>query len=851
MKMKHVIMFLLVLLAVPSVSKAQDLQLNDREYFERQGVNVLVFSNSFNGGFNDEKNSGIEIIHHGVRTVQGGAVRLNNTPEQWDLVPKMTDRKVDRENGSIEVAMRYEKEALGGADAGFAEDFDSRVIVTAKGKAVEIAVYLDKPVPEKLAGEAGFNIEFLPSQYWLKTFTMDGRLGRLPRYATSQTITRPNSEKPRQFKGFKTYDDRGTDRFIDPLPIETGHSIVMATDDPSRMVKITSDAELKLFDGRMLAQNGWFVLRSVLPKGKTGKVITWTVEPNAIPGWIREPNIGFSQIGYTPEQPKVAVIELDKLDTPQATAKLMRINADGTTTQAFEGAVTSWGPYFKYNYVKFDFSSVKEPGVYFIQYGKTKTNDFLIDTHVYDKITDATTDVWVPIHMNHMYVTEGYRTWHGEPFKEGYLQAPESDHFDLHRQGPTTDTKYKPLELIPGLNVGGFFDAGDFDIETGSNINVVQNFIRTWELFRPQRDETFVSQKQRYVDLHRPDGVPDILQFIEHGTLNLVAQAEQIGHMASTLSNSVLDNYHHLGDAASITDGLHYDPQLKPYEVSADGKRSGTPDDMWAFTSRNPNLDFQAATMFAAASRALKGYNDDLANRALVLSKRLMQEATELMGRNSQRQQRGRGDLATNLQLYGATREPQYLDNFNQQIWRALDRNVNSTIQTALDAIPFMNEDYRQRLQPYVVKYAQYIDSLSTQNPYGLPIGLGNWAGGGQVLSFGTTVCFAHLYFPDIVRRNMVFRAADWLYGCHPYHNYSFVAVVGATRPKQVFYGNNRADFSFIPGNVAPGLLFRRPDHFENYDDWPFLWGQNEGTIAGNTQYIIFGSLLKNIVGAK
>ena len=29
---------------------AQDLTLNDLEYFERQGVNVLVFSNSFNGG---------------------------------------------------------------------------------------------------------------------------------------------------------------------------------------------------------------------------------------------------------------------------------------------------------------------------------------------------------------------------------------------------------------------------------------------------------------------------------------------------------------------------------------------------------------------------------------------------------------------------------------------------------------------------------------------------------------------------------------------------------------------------------------------------------------------------------
>ena len=61
----------------------QDLALNDLEYFECQGVNVLVYSNNFNGGFNDEKNSGIEIIHHGVRTVQGGAVRLNKTPEQW------------------------------------------------------------------------------------------------------------------------------------------------------------------------------------------------------------------------------------------------------------------------------------------------------------------------------------------------------------------------------------------------------------------------------------------------------------------------------------------------------------------------------------------------------------------------------------------------------------------------------------------------------------------------------------------------------------------------------------------------------------------------------------------------
>ena len=835
----------LLLAACGGNNANQDLVLNDLEYFERQGVNVLVFSNEFSGGFNDEKNSGIEIIHHGVRTVQGGAVRLSNTPEQWDLVPQSPSRTVNKEDKSIEVALRYND-----------YDFDSRVVVTAQGKAVEIAVYLDEPIPAELEGDAGFNIEFLPSQYWGKAYIMDGRPNRFPRYAVSNTVTRPNSEKVVQYKGYKTYDDRGTDRFVDPLPLETGRSILIAPDEPSRMIKITSeDTDFMLYDGRMLAQNGWFVLRSILPAGKTGKVLSWIVEPNAIENWIREPNIGFSQMGYVPDQPKIAVIELDKKDKPLAKASIIKVNDDGSTQEIFTGRTNAWGDYFKYHYIKFDFTEVQEPGVYFIKYGDYVTNNFIINDDVYDKITDATSDVWIPIHMNHMAVNEAYRVWHGEPFKEGYLQAPPStDHFDLHSQGPTTDTKYKALEHIPGLNVGGFFDAGDFDIETGSNINVVQNFVTAWELFKPMRDETFVSQEQRYVDLHRPDGTPDILQFIEHGTLNLVAQAEQIGHMAQTLSNSVLDNYHHLGDASAITDGLIYDPSLKPYEVSADGKRSGTPDDMWAFTSRNISLDQRAATMFAAASRALRGYNDELADRALKQSKRLMKEADEINaarqnGRNqNNRSRNGGGNVATNLQLYVATGEKQYLEQFESQIWGALDRNVNGTINTAMDAIPYMDAEYKEKLRPYVEKYKEYIVSLDENNPYGLPIGLGNWAGGGSITSFGTTVSFANKYFPDIVDKSFAYKAAGWLFGCHPYHNYSFVAAVGATRPKEVFYGNNRADFSFIPGNVAPGLLFRQPDHFENYDDWPFLWGQNEGTIAGNTSYLIFGEAFKNLV---
>ncbi len=833
---------LLLLLAACNNESSLDLALNDLEYFEMQGVNVLVYSNLFTGGFNDEKTAGIELIHHGVRTSQGGAVRLSNTPEQWDLVPAIPTRTVDSVSKTIESVLRYED-----------YDFDSRVVVTAKGKGVEISVYLDKPVPAALEGSAGFNLEFLPSQYWGKTYLMDGRLNRFPRYVVGNTTTRPNSEKLKQFKGYVTSDDRGTGRFIDPLPLETGRTFLLAPEEPERFVKITSDDEdIMLFDGRVLAQNGWYVVRSLLPAGKTGKVLTWTVEPNAIKGWIREPNIGFSQVGYLPSQQKVSVIELDKKDKPLAKASIYKVGIDGKSTQAFSGNIVSWGDYFKYHYVKFDFSSVNTPGLYYIQYGNFKTNNFVIENNVYDKITDATSDIWIPIHMNHMFVNEAYRVWHGEPFKEGYLQAPpNTDHFDMHRQGPTTDTRFKALELIPGLNTGGFFDAGDFDIETGANIGVVQNFVQTWEYFNPLRDQTFVDQKQRYVDLHRPDGTPDILQFIEHGTMNLVAEAEIIGHMAQTLSNSVLDNYHHLGDAASITDGLPYNPKLGPYEVAPDGRSSGVKDDMWAFTSRNPGLDLRAATMFAAASRALKGYNDNLSERALYQSKRLLKEATELLAKQAQdRPGRGGGpgDMATNLQLYISTGEQPYIDKFQEFLWPALDRNVSSTILTALHAIPHLDASYKEKLRPYAVKYKEYIDELETSNPYGVPIGLGNWAGSGGVVSFGTTICFASTHFPDIIDANHAFKTTNWLFGCHPYHNYSLVATVGAARPKEVFYGNNRADFSFIPGNVAPGILFRQPDHFENYDDWPFLWGQNEGTIGGNTSYLIFGSAFKNLV---
>jgi len=848
------------LLLATNISFGQKLKLNEQGYFETQGVNVLVYSNQYVGMFLDEKTAGIEIIHHGVRTSTGGAIRLQNTPEQWDLVPTTVNRKIDEANKTISVELNYKE-----------FDFSSKISATAKDNGIEISVYLDRPLPKELEGKAGFNLEFLPSAYFEKTYWVDGNPGNFPRYPASNTQIEPISKKVPQYGGHTTFDDRGRGEFIVPNPIATGKTIALAPEDPERFVKIRSlDADLMLFDGRNLAQNGWFVVRSLLPANKTGKVLTWYLEANAIPNWKRQPVIQFSQVGYIPQQEKVAIIELDKNDSALKTASLFQITQDGKSINKLNGEVKVWGKYLRYNYARFDFSSVKESGIYFIQYGDQKTNTFTISPNVYNEVWYPTSDVWFPVQMDHMEVNEAYRVWHGAPYLDDCLQAPvNSQHFDGYSQGPTTDTKYKSLERIPGMAVGGWFDAGDFDIQTGSHNSVISSFVDLWECFKVDRDETYIDQKTRYVDIHRPDGKPDILQQIEHGTLNLVAQCENIGHPVRGIVVPNLHQYHHLGDAINETDNLPYNPNLKPYET--DGKSTGTMDDRWAFTNRSTMLDYQTAATLAEASRALRGFNNNLSDRSLACAKKLLDEADEatknpkenenpfmkMMGKDA--------DVNTVLQLFITTKEKKYADRFLKQIWPMLDRMTETTgrnsgyfpgfggrssLNTALQAIPYMDDAYKAKLRDYIVKYKKSIDESVKENPYGVPVITSGWGGTSQAINWSITNYYVHKSYPDIIGKEYVYKGLNYVLGCHPYSNLSFVNAVG-TCSKKVAYGNNRADFTTIAGGVVPGLILLKPDYLENKDDWPFFWGENECIIDGGAWYIFLANAVNELANEK
>ncbi len=838
---------LVVFLLWSSFSTSQELQLNELDYFEANGINVLVYSNRYNPIFFDEKTAGVELIHHGVRTATGGAVRLHHTPEQWDLVPEIVSRNVDKESNSISTVLRY---------ADF--DFDSEIKVKPHKKGFRIEVILDKPIPAELEGRAGLNFEFLPPDYWESIYLADGKPKLFPRYPASDTEIKPSSEKIQQIFDHSTFDDRGRNEYLEPLPISTGTTFVLAPENPERRITIQSDSEIMFFDGRILAQNGWYVFRSLLPSGKTGKVMEWYVEPHTIPDWIRAPNIGFSQVGYTPAQRKRAVIELDQNDTPHATATLYQITKEGSTVPVFSGKTEEWGRYLRYNYLLFDFSEVKESGIYCIEYNGQRTNPFPITKDVYKEIWHPTMDVWLPVQMDHVTVNEGYRIWHGNPHLDDALQAPlNHSHFDGYRMGDTTDTRFKPFERIPGLDVGGWYDAGDFDIQTGSHNAVVMDLVQIYETFAPQRDMTFVDQATKYVDIHRPDGRNDMLQQIEHGVLALVAQVEVIGHPVRGIVVGNLHQYHHLGDAATITDNLPYNPDLKPYET--DGVSSGTLDDRWVFTTRSINMDYSTAASLAAASRVLTDFNPDLSNRALDCALKLWQDNLdneEQVDGNSRSYRRG-GNISAALQLFISTKENRFKKVFENELWDQLNTTMFSTnrpgnapvdnaFSYAIAAYPHMDADFHNKLRPFILKYKEESKLVTSESPYEVPMGGRGWAGNTPIMKWAINNYFIHQYYPDLMDAEYVFEGMDYILGCHPYSNISFVSTVGV-KSKKVTYGSNRADFTFIAGGVVPGLVFLQPDFYENKDDWPFLWGQNEAIITTATPYVFLSHAVEEL----
>jgi mannobiose 2-epimerase len=405
----------------------------------------------------------------------------------------------------------------------------------------------------------------------------------------------------------------------------------------------------------------------------------------------------------------------------------------------------------------------------------------------------------------------------------------DSNHFDGYIQGPSTLARFRPGEHVPLLDRGAWHDAGDFDLRVESQAEAVLGLTLAYEEFGVQYDNTTVDQVHHVVEIQQPDGKPDMLQQIEHGLLSIVGGYEALGRFYRGIIEPTLRQYTVLGDPANITDNLPYDQQKAGPNPPPVGL-PGSADDRWVFTEDNPRRSLQTAASLAAAYRVMKGYNDTLATACLRI-------ATAVWDETKEKDPLARVELAT--ELLKTTRDRKYADFLSahaDDIAKRIDYTgweVGSTISLVDDA------HYKTVITGAVNDLYEHIRQQGLKTPYGVPYRPNIWGAGWDIQHFGFKQYFLHKYFPDIVGKDYMLDAINFILGCHPGSNTaSFVSGVGA-RSMTVAYGFNRADWSYIPGGVTSGTALIRPD-FPELMIWPYFWQQGEYVLGGGTTDYLF-----------
>lgn len=837
------------------------LTLNDRKYLHARGLDVQLGLDNYPEGHQ----SGLTVILRDQRIISNGDIRLEACPGQFQAVPKCLE--TSQEEGRLSMRSSYPDPAKN--RRGFNPvlypplDFSYRIEVTAcpsrkaEGQgpaasihAFELSVILDEALPDSALGEgraaegAGFNIELFPGYFMGRGWYMEGSnessgfagsssSGIFPLQANGpiakqdglcSSLTRPADSWP----GAET-----SPRLLAPLG--RGKILRTSPESPELFFSLESleGGELELHDGRAVHTNGWFILRSALPAGKKGLVLRWRFELRVEDDWIRSPVIQVNQAGFHPRAPKRAVIEFDVNDPRSSSSlpiKLIRIGSDGYERTVMEGG-TDFGNFLRYRYRVFDFSSVEEPGLYRILSCGLCSSLFRIDHSVYERhVWQPVLERFLPVQMCHMRVEDGYRVWHGACHLDDALMAPvDTNHFDGYSQGPSTLCQYKSGDSIPGLNEGGWHDAGDFDLRIESQAGTVYGLSLVQEYFSPDWDSTTVDRQEKTVRILSPDGIPDILQQIEHGLLTILGAWRSLGRLYRGIIEENLRDYVLIGDPLN-----NRHPRL-------------------VFTEDNPSRELETAAALACAYRAIRGYREDLALEALDCARELWRRASKREETRPDFRLVAAAELFLSLESAGELGELARVllsftlnDEFFIWIAPALARS-RAKLQAYCDAsgdasLASAFEGFNTRLEQSARKAAENIKTLMNENPYGLPYRPHVWGAGWGIQGFGSRIWILSQEFPDIFDQEAVHRAFDFVLGCHPGSNRaSFISGVG-TESITTAYGLNRADWSYIPGGSVSGTGLIGPD-FPELLDWPYLWQQTEYVLGGGTTDWLFLAL--------
>src|ERR671933_205789 len=128
------------------------LVINELEYLEMPGLNVML-AHDF---YPESHQGGVGVIQNGLRVATNGDLRLEPTPGQWQPVPKVGQRIVDRARNEIRVRMQYpdpEKNRRGFNPIIYPDlNLSYTIKIKPAGESFKIIVDRDKPLPDEWVG---------------------------------------------------------------------------------------------------------------------------------------------------------------------------------------------------------------------------------------------------------------------------------------------------------------------------------------------------------------------------------------------------------------------------------------------------------------------------------------------------------------------------------------------------------------------------------------------------------------------------------------------------------------------------------------------------------------------------
>jgi hypothetical protein len=251
-------------------------------------------------------------------------------------------------------------------------EFTIQVKPTTRG--ILMTVASDEPLPAVLRNEIALRLSLNPAAFLERTFIADQIAGIFPLYLSPEYSVWPDG---RQWL----------------IPLAGGRSFSFIGKKYTWGIKALAGG-LSLEDRRESWSEGFFNLYTLLPIGKTGKLAEWEIEVGESHSEKMTDDIIFVQTGYHASQVKQAI--LPDLEQRQVYAKLLKWKSTGEFSPVLTGPVITINKGGKQQ-LRFDFSPVREEGLYVIQYGERYSRPIIISKWVYEQIGQDALVEWQAI----------------------------------------------------------------------------------------------------------------------------------------------------------------------------------------------------------------------------------------------------------------------------------------------------------------------------------------------------------------------------------------------------------------------------------------------------------------------